>query len=130
MGMQFLAGFREASRGELPSQNEGQEAKLVAPAAPAPVAAAPAKAAAPAVKAPEKATANGHTPAAKPKIDLEVLERAGLSMKVDGNNGNVRNEQFARFQLDAPSCDNCGSITVRNGNCYLCHNCGNSMGCS
>ena len=39
-------------------------------------------------------------------------------------------DQFARFQMDAPSCDNCGSITVRNGNCYLCHNCGNSMGCS
>ncbi len=41
-----------------------------------------------------------------------------------------RNDQFARFQSDAPSCDNCGAITVRNGNCYLCHNCGNSMGCS
>jgi ribonucleoside-diphosphate reductase alpha chain len=41
-----------------------------------------------------------------------------------------RNEQFALFQSDAPSCDNCGAITVRNGNCYLCHNCGNSMGCS
>jgi len=38
--------------------------------------------------------------------------------------------QFATFQSDAPACDNCGSITVRNGNCYLCHNCGNSMGCS
>ncbi len=41
-----------------------------------------------------------------------------------------RDDQFASFQLDAPSCDNCGAITVRNGNCYLCHNCGNSMGCS
>ncbi len=41
-----------------------------------------------------------------------------------------RSEQFASFQADAPSCDNCGAITVRNGNCYLCHNCGNSMGCS
>ena len=41
-----------------------------------------------------------------------------------------RSEQFASFQTDAPSCDNCGAITVRNGNCYLCHNCGNSMGCS
>lgn len=39
-------------------------------------------------------------------------------------------EQFSNFQSDAPGCDNCGSITVRNGNCYLCHNCGNSMGCS
>jgi ribonucleoside-diphosphate reductase alpha chain len=38
--------------------------------------------------------------------------------------------QFSDFQADAPSCDNCGAITVRNGNCYLCHNCGNSMGCS
>ena len=44
--------------------------------------------------------------------------------------GNGQGDQFARFQIDAPSCDNCGSITVRNGNCYLCHNCGNSMGCS
>jgi ribonucleoside-diphosphate reductase alpha chain len=41
-----------------------------------------------------------------------------------------RSDQFASFQLDAPACDNCGAITVRNGNCYLCHNCGNSMGCS
>ena len=39
-------------------------------------------------------------------------------------------DQFASFQTDAPACDNCGAITVRNGNCYLCHNCGNSMGCS
>ena len=42
----------------------------------------------------------------------------------------IRSQQFAHFQSDAPACDNCGAITVRNGNCYLCHNCGNSMGCS
>lgn len=41
-----------------------------------------------------------------------------------------RSDQFAAFQTDAPACDNCGAITVRNGNCYLCHNCGSSMGCS
>jgi ribonucleoside-diphosphate reductase alpha chain len=41
-----------------------------------------------------------------------------------------RGEQFSRFQSDSPACDNCGSVTVRNGNCYLCHNCGNSLGCS
>lgn len=41
-----------------------------------------------------------------------------------------RSEQFAHFQSDAPACDSCGAITVRNGNCYLCHNCGQSMGCS
>jgi len=41
-----------------------------------------------------------------------------------------RQSQFAKFQIDAPVCDSCGAITVRNGNCSLCHNCGNSMGCS
>ena len=56
----------------------------------------------------------------------------GSSAPAAGTDGedNGQGDQFARFQIDAPSCDNCGSITVRNGNCYLCHNCGNSMGCS
>ena len=36
----------------------------------------------------------------------------------------------AMLQTDAPACDNCGAITVRNGTCYKCMNCGNSMGCS
>ena len=40
------------------------------------------------------------------------------------------NAQFQHFQDDAPACDICGSITVRNGTCYKCFNCGNSMGCS
>jgi ribonucleoside-diphosphate reductase alpha chain len=34
------------------------------------------------------------------------------------------------FMQDAPACDVCGAITVRNGACYKCLNCGNSMGCS
>lgn len=38
--------------------------------------------------------------------------------------------QLAAFQRDAPSCDNCGAITVRAGACYRCLNCGNSLGCS
>ena len=39
-------------------------------------------------------------------------------------------EQFSQFQQDAPPCPTCGSITVRNGNCYKCFNCGSSLGCS
>ncbi|MCX6351816.1 MAG: vitamin B12-dependent ribonucleotide reductase [Bacteroidetes bacterium] len=31
---------------------------------------------------------------------------------------------------DAPACDTCGHITIRNGTCYKCLNCGNSLGCS
>lgn len=38
--------------------------------------------------------------------------------------------QFKDFQADAPPCDKCGAITVRNGTCYKCFVCGNSMGCS
>jgi len=40
------------------------------------------------------------------------------------------NAQFEHFSSDAPACDVCGSLTVRNGTCYKCFNCGNSMGCS
>ncbi|MGV3486570.1 MAG: vitamin B12-dependent ribonucleotide reductase [Planctomycetaceae bacterium] len=75
--------------------------------------------------------------AAGPLMFLDSGDGAFASAKATSNghaNGsqtlNGPADQFARFQSDAPSCDNCGSITVRNGNCYLCHNCGNSMGCS
>ena len=59
-----------------------------------------------------------------------VMERSAVAVDDAMAGPATRSEQFARFQTDAPSCDNCGAITVRNGNCYLCHNCGNSMGCS
>jgi ribonucleoside-diphosphate reductase alpha chain len=38
--------------------------------------------------------------------------------------------QLDEMMGDAPVCDSCGHITVRNGACYKCLNCGNSMGCS
>lgn len=31
---------------------------------------------------------------------------------------------------DAPACKNCGNITLRNGTCYMCPNCGTTTGCS
>jgi len=40
------------------------------------------------------------------------------------------NRAIAHFQQDAPMCPNCGHITVRNGACYKCLNCGESLGCS
>ncbi|MFH2062937.1 MAG: LAGLIDADG family homing endonuclease [bacterium] len=33
-------------------------------------------------------------------------------------------------QSDAPPCDTCGAIMVRNGACYKCMNCGSTSGCS
>jgi ribonucleoside-diphosphate reductase alpha chain len=38
--------------------------------------------------------------------------------------------QLEEMMGDAPVCDACGHITVRNGACYKCLNCGNSLGCS
>ncbi|MDW8310710.1 MAG: hypothetical protein RMK20_15160, partial [Verrucomicrobiales bacterium] len=39
-------------------------------------------------------------------------------------------DAVAHFQQDAPTCPNCGHVTVRNGACYKCLNCGESLGCS
>jgi ribonucleoside-diphosphate reductase alpha chain len=44
--------------------------------------------------------------------------------------GNALDASNAALMGDAPACDGCGAITVRNGTCYRCLNCGNSMGCS
>jgi ribonucleoside-diphosphate reductase alpha chain len=44
--------------------------------------------------------------------------------------GPVLDRQLGKLMGDAPLCDNCGHITVRNGACYRCLNCGSSMGCS
>jgi ribonucleoside-diphosphate reductase alpha chain len=61
-------------------------------------------------------------PAAETTPMEQATRPAGAEMRVD--------EQFTHFQDDAPACDVCGAITVRNGACYRCFNCGNSMGCS
>lgn len=39
-------------------------------------------------------------------------------------------QQLGEMMGDAPFCDICGHVTVRNGACYKCLNCGNSLGCS
>lgn len=76
---------------------------------------------------PQEATSNG-AGGVVAEISAKLLERAGVVLGEASES--AQNEQFAGFQTDAPSCDSCGAITVRNGNCYLCHNCGASMGCS
>jgi ribonucleoside-diphosphate reductase alpha chain len=39
-------------------------------------------------------------------------------------------DAVAHFQQDAPACPICGHVAVRNGACYKCLNCGESLGCS
>jgi len=60
---------------------------------------------------------------------VRALPRAAVA---GGSGRSTRAEVKQAFvnQSDAPSCSDCGSITVRNGACYKCANCGLSMGCS
>ncbi len=46
------------------------------------------------------------------------------------NAGAILSEHLKSMMGDAPFCNSCGHTTVRNGACYRCLNCGNSMGCS
>jgi ribonucleoside-diphosphate reductase alpha chain len=144
LGITFLPGYREANLGIHveegqrktadddvepaskpaakkdggPNNGPGSAAKTATE--PKPAAAKPTKPASP------NGTNGTHNPAGNRLLDLVMKPTP------DQNGGSLtsRADQFASFQADAPSCDNCGAITVRNGNCYLCHNCGNSMGCS
>ncbi len=43
---------------------------------------------------------------------------------------NAADQMLGEMMGDAPFCDICGHVTVRNGSCYKCLNCGNSLGCS
>ena len=46
------------------------------------------------------------------------------------SSGDALEDQIRALRMDAPRCDSCGHSTVRNGSCFRCLNCGNSIGCS
>ncbi len=50
--------------------------------------------------------------------------------RAQGTAASVTDAHLSAMMGDAPFCDQCGHVTVRNGACYKCLNCGNSMGCS
>ncbi|MFZ1073223.1 MAG: vitamin B12-dependent ribonucleotide reductase [Verrucomicrobiia bacterium] len=71
----------------------------------------------------------------RPVPELPMSEDADV-VDVKGGNGNG-NGHGARTltsmianQQDAPTCPSCGHVAVRNGACYKCLNCGESLGCS
>lgn len=69
-----------------------------------------------------------------PESALVITEPAGFGFTMSESAGeagvSALDQSNASLMGDAPACDVCGSITVRNGSCYKCMNCGNSMGCS
>ncbi|MFH0909639.1 MAG: vitamin B12-dependent ribonucleotide reductase [bacterium] len=70
---------------------------------------------------------NGHNKRAVASAHASAKPAAGAAPRMGVSH---RDETTFKNQADAPACDNCGAITVRNGACYRCDNCGTSMGCS
>jgi len=68
---------------------------------------------------------NGQSNGAKAAVAVST-------MKADTGELQTASVQQALGEMmgDAPLCETCGHITVRNGSCYRCLNCGASMGCS
>ncbi|HEY4026818.1 MAG TPA: vitamin B12-dependent ribonucleotide reductase [Candidatus Dormibacteraeota bacterium] len=58
-----------------------------------------------------------------------VSSRSGNSNGLNGTTGGAQKLTFV-VNADSPACPDCGSITVRNGACYKCMNCGSTTGCS
>ena len=136
MGITFLPSYREDNkglRGSPPEAAGGGTADSEAEQRPAATKAGgpsdgqgPAKTNGP---APRKGSSNGNSPITE--VATAVLERLATAAPPEFTPAQaLRGEQYALFQADAPACDQCGAITVRTGNCYLCYNCGTSMGCS
>jgi ribonucleoside-diphosphate reductase alpha chain len=80
---------------------------------------------------------NGKSPAPR---ELQEAEKAAGQPKLENqsvqavpqavNPEEMLHNQGKLYQEDAPVCDQCGAITVRNGSCYHCFVCGSSIGCS
>lgn len=65
-------------------------------------------------------------PAAQKQKSSNVAPKAvGVSAQ---NSADVK--KMMGTSADAPVCRNCGNITLRNGTCYMCPNCGTTTGCS
>jgi ribonucleoside-diphosphate reductase alpha chain len=73
---------------------------------------------------------NGHVSGnGRPAESSPAVMRTGASASAATQTSSI-NQALGSMMGDAPLCDTCGHITVRNGSCYRCLNCGNSMGCS
>ncbi|MEI9863560.1 MAG: hypothetical protein WDN00_03195 [Limisphaerales bacterium] len=75
----------------------------------------------------------------RPVPELAIAEDSDVVEASTGNgNGHGHARGHTKLTLtssfqnqgDAPTCPTCGHVAVRNGACYKCLNCGESLGCS
>lgn len=71
-----------------------------------------------------------------PRIKISSLQKPVVEKKakkilaVSGLENTTEMKKLMGTSADAPACRNCGNITLRNGTCYMCPNCGTTTGCS
>ena len=65
-------------------------------------------------------------PSSKPVVD----KKANKILVASGMENSAEIKKLMGTSADAPACRNCGNITLRNGTCYMCPNCGTTTGCS
>jgi ribonucleoside-diphosphate reductase alpha chain len=84
----------------------------------------------------EGSTATSDSPAmraaaAASTADVVAIPVAAVPEPVKAQRGGGRQDPvLGKLSGDAAFCDTCGHITVKNGACAKCLNCGTSMGCS
>ena len=138
LGLTFLADYRKA---QLPNRGEGASSLTSAKAAPDAAKEGGDSTTKRADWAPDKEVrGSGGAPPQGAYLAGWDNGGNGGSAKPTAAQGRTRttpatrisriDDQFMHCQEDAPACDVCGAITVRNGNCYKCYNCGTSLGCS
>jgi ribonucleoside-diphosphate reductase alpha chain len=67
----------------------------------------------------------------KPSIHSEVnLHPAKMAVATAVAMSDIEQKKLMGTSADAPVCRSCGNITLRNGTCYMCPNCGTTTGCS
>ena len=67
---------------------------------------------------------------ASPAAAVKAAQKSGPPLNPERRAASAQDQLLGKLSGDAPFCDTCGHITVRNGACYKCLNCGTSMGCS
>ncbi|MCA9307211.1 MAG: vitamin B12-dependent ribonucleotide reductase, partial [Phycisphaerales bacterium] len=114
MGMQFIDGYREAT-----APRRGGAADKPAPTTDRP---APRR---------TETEARAHLQEVRSAIVIESkTEETRITSGAVTQAKSALSVAMLDCQGDAPACEVCGTITVRNGTCYRCLNCGHSMGCS
>jgi ribonucleoside-diphosphate reductase alpha chain len=136
MGMQFIPGYREANAPKRPAR--AADAADSNPTGPDRITTQGDRAwiASSETSTPTNAETEPRAGVTHPVITAGTPSRTGDSgdgtrpSPETGPTGSALSDALGDAMGDAPPCEVCGTITVRNGTCYRCLNCGHSMGCS